>query len=84
MDGQNELPAELQIWESFREEYIESVFILLSMMSARYSWIFFKWSAIDQLPLSLHRSFTLLRQFDTQSYGELYLAVRQIVSLTFT
>ena len=50
MDGQNELPAELQIWESFREEYIESVFILLSMMSTRYSWIFWYGQLLTSFP----------------------------------
>lgn len=60
-EEQNELSTELHIWESFREEYIET---------------------IDQLPLSLHRSFTLLRQFDAQSHeqmSKLLPATRQYI-----
>jgi hypothetical protein len=61
-----ELKKELEIWDAFREEHFEGT---VCNRSVQVCYIDVLLSAIEQLPLSLHRQYTLLCELDEQAQG---------------
>jgi hypothetical protein len=57
---------ERDIWEAFREEHYEGIAHHTECVSTNLLAL-----AIEQLPLSIHRQFTLLRELDQQFHCSL-------------
>jgi len=53
------------VWEAFREEHHEGTFDPVAFSVIHLAVV----SAIEQLPLSLHRQLTLMRELDEQARG---------------
>lgn len=63
-DAHSILEKEREIWDSFREEHYEGIgahVYPLAVTKGR--------KAIEQLPLTLHRQLSLMRQLDEQASG---------------
>lgn len=61
---------EQQVWDAFREEYYEGI---VSCVVHSRIFAFNTVKALEQLPLSLHRSFSLILELDQQVQSELLL-----------
>jgi hypothetical protein len=63
-----ESKKELEIWDAFREEHFEGGLSDFYRGQRRKADVLLL--VIEQLPLSLHRQYTLLRELDEQAQGE--------------
>lgn len=71
---------EAEIWESFREENFESwCWSIRKLLIAEERSLY---KAIEQLPLSLHRQFTLMKELEENAQGDYtYLRVGNVMTM---
>lgn len=60
------LEKEREVWDAVREEHFEgsSLRLMLALVL-----IFTSLLVVDQVPLTLHRQYTLMRELDQQTHG---------------
>jgi hypothetical protein len=69
-DANHRHEVEAEIWDSFREEFHEGAFTHpVSLVDERHATDGVE-TAVEQLPLYLHRSYSLLRELDEQVTGK--------------
>lgn len=61
---------EREVWDAFREEHYECAFHHGHGSLARCESLMSTLLVLEQLPLSLHRAFTLIHELDQQAQGE--------------
>lgn len=61
---------EREVWDAFREEHYECAFHHRHGSLARCESLTTTLLVLEQLPLSLHRAFTLIHELDQQAQGE--------------
>jgi len=69
---QMQLDKERDVWDAFREEHFEghNKMIHNNLYTTHKLLFHFDFLVVEQLPLTLHRQFSLMRQLDEQAQGK--------------